>query len=106
MEAYEWLKESNISHQNGVPKDEKLNKKVSALLNELDDFINDDFNTARVLANLFELVPVINSLKDKSITIESLGSDTFELLKQQLKTFVEDILGLKPELAAGSDKLK
>src|SRR6478736_2568228 len=32
MEAYEWLKESNISHQNGVPKDEKLNKKVSALL--------------------------------------------------------------------------
>ena len=89
-----------------MPKDEKLNKKVSALLNELNDFINDDFNTARVLANLFELVPVINSLKDKTITIESLGSDTFELLKQQLKTFVEDILGLKPELAAGSDKLK
>jgi len=106
MEAYEWLKESNITNQNGVPKDEKLNKKVLALLSELNDFINDDFNTAKVLANLFELVPVINSLKDKTITIESLGSETFDLLKQQLKIFIEDILGLKPELTAGSDKLK
>jgi len=106
MEAYEWLKESNITHQNSVPKDEKLNKKVSALLNELNDFINDDFNTAKVLANLFELVPVVNSLKDKTITIELLGSETFELLRQQLKIFIEDILGLKPELTAGSDKLK
>jgi len=106
MEAYEWLKESNIAHQNSVPKDEKLNKKVSALLNELNDFINDDFNTAKVLANLFELVPVVNSLKDKTITIELLGSETFELLRQQLKIFIEDILGLKPELTAGSDKLK
>jgi cysteinyl-tRNA synthetase len=106
MEAYEWLKESNIANQNGVPKDEKLNKKVLALLNELNDFINDDFNTAKVLANLFELVPVINSLKDKTITTESLDSETFDLLKQQLKIFIEDILGLKPELTAGSDKLK
>jgi len=106
MEAYEWLKESNITNQNGVPKDQKPNKKVLALLNELNDFINDDFNTAKVLANLFELVPVINSLKDKTITIESLGSETFDLLKQQLKIFIEDILGLKPELTAGSDKLK
>jgi cysteinyl-tRNA synthetase len=105
-EAYEWLKESNITNQNGVPKDEKLNKKVLALLNELNDFINDDFNTAKVLANLFELVPVINSLKDKTITTESLDSETFDLLKQQLKIFIEDILGLKPELTAGSDKLK
>ena len=53
-----------------MPKDEKLDKKVSALLKELDDFINDDFNTAKVLANLFELVPVINSLKDKTIPVE------------------------------------
>ena len=59
-----------------------------------------------MLANLFELVPVINSLKDKTITVESLGSETFDLLKQQLKIFIEDILGLKPELTAGSDKLK
>jgi len=106
MEAYEWLKQSNIANQNSVQKDEKLNKKVSALLNELNDFINDDFNTARVLANLFELVPVINSLKDKTIDIESLGSETFNLLKQQLKIFIEEILGLKPEMTAGSDKLK
>ena len=26
--------------------------------------MNDDFNTAKVLANIFEIVPVINSIKD------------------------------------------
>jgi len=106
MEAYEWLKQLNATGNNSEAKDEKLSKKVTQLLHELDDFINDDFNTAKVLANLFELVPIINSLKDKTITIESLGSGVFNLLKQQLKIFIEDILGLKPESASGSDKLK
>jgi cysteinyl-tRNA synthetase len=106
MEAYEWLQQSAIGSQPSAAKDEGLNKKLTTLLNELDEFINDDFNTAKVLANLFEIVPVINSLKDKSITIEALDSDTFNLLKNKLKIFVEDILGLKMESDAGGDKLK
>lgn len=106
MEAYEWLKSSQVHEFTGSQVDEVLNKKVSRLLNELEEFINDDFNTAKVLANLFELVPVINSLKDKSIPIEALGAETFNLLKEKLKIFVEDILGLKEESAADDDKLK
>jgi cysteinyl-tRNA synthetase len=31
--------------------------------NECADFMNDDFNTAKVIANLFELAPVINGMK-------------------------------------------
>ena len=49
--------------------DEELNKKVLDLLSEFEEFINDDFSTAKVLANIFELVPVINSIKDKSIAL-------------------------------------
>ena len=30
---------------------------ASKLIAEFDEFINDDFNTAKVLANMFELVP-------------------------------------------------
>ncbi len=44
-------------------------QKDKNLLLELDEFMNDDFNTAKVLANLFELVPVINSIKDKHIAL-------------------------------------
>jgi cysteinyl-tRNA synthetase len=106
MEAYEWLKQTEAGSLRSGGKDEALNKKVTTLLNELDDFINDDFNTAKVLANIFELIPVINSLKDKTIAVEALGLDTFNLLKNKLKIFVEDILGLKAEGTGGDDKLK
>jgi len=107
MEAYEWLKHSEPGNHSTGAKDEALAKKVTTLLNELDDFINDDFNTARVLANIFELIPVVNSLKDKSISFEALGTDVFQLLKEKLKSFIEDILGLKVESLGGDDnKLK
>jgi cysteinyl-tRNA synthetase len=106
MEAYEWLKQSAMNNQPSQAKDEPLEKKVTTLLNELDDFINDDFNTAKVMANIFELIPVINSLKDKTIAIEALDSGTFSLLKNKLKIFIEDILGLKHESAASDDKLQ
>jgi len=107
MEAYEWLKHSEPGNHSTGAKDEALAKKVTTLLNELDDFINDDFNTARVLATIFELIPVVNSLKDKSISFEALGTDVFQLLKGKLKSFIEDILGLKVESLGGDDnKLK
>jgi len=106
MEAYEWLKSSSVHEFTGSQVDNELNKKLNKLLNELDDFINDDFNTAKVLANLFEIVPIINSLKDRSIAVEALGKDNFQLLKNKLNVFIEDILGLKTESAAGGDKLK
>jgi cysteinyl-tRNA synthetase len=105
MEAYEWLQQQAGSHKvEGV--DTELDKKVITLLNELDDFINDDFNTAKVLANIFEVIPVINSLKDVSIKMEALSPETFDLLKTRLKTYVEDILGLRTEVLAGDDKMK
>jgi cysteinyl-tRNA synthetase len=105
MEAYEWLQQQAGSHKvEGV--DTELDKKVITLLNELDDFINDDFNTAKVLANIFEVIPVINSLKDVTIKMEALSPETFDLLKTRLKTYVEDILGLRTEVLAGDDKMK
>jgi cysteinyl-tRNA synthetase len=105
MEAYEWLQQQAGSHKvEGV--DTEVDKKVITLLNELDDFINDDFNTAKVLANIFEVIPVINSLKDVTIKMEALSPETFDLLKTRLKTYVEDILGLRTEALAGDDKMK
>ena len=113
MEAYEWLKQLAVSDyqlpETGNRKPEinrELNDKVNGLLKEFDEFMNDDFSTAKVLANMFELVPVINSLKDKSITIDSLPAATLQLLQEKMKTYVEDILGLKTETIAEEDKLK
>jgi cysteinyl-tRNA synthetase len=105
MEAYEWLVSAPEQENNNKP-DIELNEKLVRLVNEFDDFMNDDFNTAKVLANMFEIVPVINSLKDRTMAPGTVTPATFQLLKEKMKTYVETILGLKVEETAGSEKLK
>ena len=104
-EAYEW-----ISHRSGAGiaepgMDKELDAKVLKLVGEFEAFMNDDLNTAKVLANMFELASVINSLKDKHIPADALSASTVDVLKQQLKIFVEDIFGLKKEQAEDNGKL-
>lgn len=107
MEAYEWIGQLAIGNwQLAKDSNNELDEKIIMLLNEFEEFINDDFGTARVLANIFELVPLINSLKDKIIPVESISSDTLQLLQTQMKTFIEDIFGLKSETAGETEKLK
>ena len=106
MDAYEWLKQSAINQQSANNENKELNEKVIKLVNEFDEFINDDFNTAKVLANMFELVPIINSIKDKQIATDALSPATVQLLQTKMKTFIEDILGLQSETAGEADKLK
>jgi cysteinyl-tRNA synthetase len=106
MEAYEWLKGLQVQDFTSSQVDKTLDEKTLKLLNEFDDFMNDDFSTAKVLANMFELVPVVNSLKDKSIAFDALSAGTLLLLQSKMKVYVEDILGLQSETEGETDKLK
>jgi len=104
-EAYEWVSQSGVwSLESGVV-DKELDAKVLKLVGEFEEFMNDDLNTAKVLANMFELVPVINSIKDKHIPAGALSAGTVDIVKQQLKIFVEDIFGLKNERVEDNGKL-
>ncbi|HEX6335310.1 MAG TPA: cysteine--tRNA ligase [Flavisolibacter sp.] len=103
MEAWEWL---SAQHFDGMPGNDTDNdKKVLTLAGELEDFMNDDFGTARVLANLFEIVPYINSIRDR-VDTGVLSVATLQHLQSRLKLFIEDILGLKSESAAEAAKLR
>ena len=93
--AFENLKKME-SANTALPDNLELDEKVNNLLGELDDFMNDDFNTAKVLANMFEIVPVINSIKDKIIETDALSSNTLARLKKDFSVYIEDILGLQP----------
>jgi cysteinyl-tRNA synthetase len=86
--------------------DGDLDAKVRRLVMELEEFINDDFNTAKVLANIFELAPIINGIKDKTVPFNALSVDTFNLLSTQLKLFLLDICGLQSVTEADNEKLK
>ena len=109
-EAYEKLQQLSLVETGHAlspqPADPNLDSKVMTLITEFDEFMNDDFGTAKVLANLFELVPVINSMRDKTIPVSALSAATFELLQKQMKVYVEDILGLKSFTEADNEKLK
>lgn len=104
-EGYENLGKLGVgSQESGV--DVELDSKVQKLLAEFDEFMNDDFSTAKVLANMFELVPVINAMKDKTIPVTALSKQTFELLQSKFKIYLEDILGLKNVSEADNIKLQ
>ncbi len=85
--------------------DEELDKKVQGLIAEFDEFMDDDFSTAKILANMFELVPVINGVKDGHIAVTALSSQTWALLQQQLKVYLEDVFGLQNMSADNDGKL-
>lgn len=103
-EAYEVLKKLQEAGNNAQAGDKELDAKVNKLLNEFDEFMNDDFNTAKVLGNMFELVPVINSIKDGLIKADAVSSATLLLLQQKFKQYLEDIFGLK-NTSSGNGKL-
>ena len=64
--------------------------------------MNDDFNTAQVIAALFNLLRTVYALKNRKLSPNLLGAAVFEQLKNTYATFVRDILGLdqQPSLSA------
>lgn len=105
-EAYEWISNYEVGSGKYEAKDKSLNEKLLQLLAEFDEFMNDDLNTAKVLASMFELVPVINGLKDKHIAADALSGDTIALMQQQMKLYIEDIMGLRNVTGEDNNKLK
>ena len=66
--------------------------------------MSDDFNTAQVLASLFELVSIINSVYNKQVDENAVSLAGLNTLKQTFQTFVIDILGLMREDASDDQK--
>lgn len=109
-DAYEALKNIEAEPKTNAGKlgldiDETLDSKVNRLVGEFGEFMDDDFSTAKVLANMFELVPIINGIKDKHIENGALRAETIKSLKEAMKTYLEDIFGLKDEQQRNDDKL-
>jgi cysteinyl-tRNA synthetase len=61
------------------------------------DGLNDDLNTAVTIANLFNLLKVINKLYMNQLATAQLGDDVFGKLKTKFIEITENILGLVEE---------
>ena len=104
-EAYEILKKFSLTN-NTTAADADLEEKVLRMVNEFEIFMNDDFSTAKVLANMFELAPIINSIKDGHIAITDLSAATIHLMQQQFAIYLEEIMGLKSTSGSTNNSLQ
>ncbi|MEY4113313.1 MAG: hypothetical protein RLZ76_6 [Bacteroidota bacterium] len=104
-EAFSYLRKMDFSQLNHDAADKNLDAKVLEILGGLQQDMNDDLNTAKVMAGLFELVPMINSIKDGKIQLASLSSKTLNLMQEQFNVYLIDIFGLTDESKRDDDKL-
>jgi cysteinyl-tRNA synthetase len=104
-EAHDHLAKMNVADFPETAGDAELDAKSRQLADEFGVFMNDDFSTAKVLANMFELVPVINGIKDKHIAAEALSSSTIAHLQQSFKTYLIDVFALTEEKEGDNGKL-
>lgn len=94
-EAYENLKKLEVGTREQA-SDVALNDKVLKMVNEFEEFMDDDLSSAKILANMFELSSTINSLKDCLIAADAIAPATLQQLKDGFKIYLEDIFGLLP----------
>jgi cysteinyl-tRNA synthetase len=102
-EAYQELQKLN--YDPAKKRNEELEKTFYSYCREFDEFMDDDFNTAKVLANMFTLVNHINSLKMGALENDTLSDECYIYVKKQFTDYLENILGLKGESAADDNKL-
>jgi cysteinyl-tRNA synthetase len=82
---------------------EEFEANIAGFMGDVTSFMNDDFNTARVIARMFEVLPVINQLhKDKSSGF-SVRPETFEQFRQDFQTTYSAILGLQQDAEGGTN---
>jgi cysteinyl-tRNA synthetase len=85
----------------------EITKNINHYVDQFDTFMNDDFNTAKVLASMFELVPIINSIKhDERSAKVAVDPIALKRLQTKFKDYLEDILGLKNTSEAENGKLQ
>lgn len=81
---------------------EALDKEIILLCDKCKELMDDDFNTAMTLANLFELASKINAFHDKLLPLNSIRAETFQKLSAAFSGYVCDVLGLKDEQAGNN----
>ncbi|MCG2588259.1 cysteine--tRNA ligase [Rhodohalobacter sulfatireducens] len=86
-----------IELPDGSPENEASeDREILDACKQCQDSMNDDFNTAQVLAALFDLASKINAIHNKQLDAGKVSKSAFEKMKNTMNDFVFDILGLQP----------
>ena len=94
-----------MKHDESKGQNAEVEGQLLALAREFNELMDDDFNTAKVLANMFTMVNHINSFKSGAYEKQTLSAVALEELKKQFTVFLVDIFGMKVESGGSDDKL-
>lgn len=92
MEASRHLQKLEATVEKGT-KDAEVQALIEGAYAEMDD----DFNTPKTLAKLFEMVSVINSVKDGHLGADALGKELLSNLQKTFHGLVVEVMGLKDD---------
>jgi len=101
MDVFNLLENIDESQFSGGSSEEEV---ILKLIDQVYLEMNDDFNTPKAIAVLFELVSKINSLH-ASKSIGTLSKNTFNYLKHTFCGMITDVFGLQQEDGGNSDIL-
>lgn len=94
---------SSEASQAETPTD--LGQQVRGLIDQMYQNMSDDFNSAKSLASIFELVTIINTLSEQPSERQKIDKSSLNHLKTHLAAFVFEVLGLKAESEQGAEYL-
>ncbi len=100
MEGYQTVE--GMQHPGGGQAGD-LDREMNGLIEQVHQEMDDDFNTPKALARLFELVTKINSIKDGHLEPGQMTAATLERVKQTFQSFIFEVFGLREEGAAGEN---
>lgn len=104
MEAKDIVSQFNLN-EFGQSPNENTTQQIKSLCDDCKTYMDDDFNTARVIANLFELSTIINSIKGGQLSKQDMDKSLIELMRQTMHDYLIVVFGLKPFVESHSAKL-
>jgi cysteinyl-tRNA synthetase len=98
-------KELSYQPEEGIVVDQEQIDQIKQLIANCSYAMNDDFNTAKTIAHLFNLLKKINSIYTGNLACATIDESTFNEMITTYVSFIEDVLGLKEEQTASPEYL-
>lgn len=105
MNSLRVLKLMQYPQGGDVQKNAKLDQQINGFCDNTLRSMNDDMNTAKALAQIFNINKKINHFYTNPQEIATIEEATFERMKTFFMTFIEDIFGLKDEPGKNQEAL-
>jgi cysteinyl-tRNA synthetase len=105
MEALQLIMNFELKILNDGAKENELDTQIKQICNQCKEYMDDDFNTAKTIANLFELTTIINSIKAGTIKASEIMPETVELLQKTMHDYLIDVFGLEATKESNNSKI-